>query len=188
MTPGGACATDTWLQVAELAGAHGVQGDVRLRPLTERAESLAALGPLHLGRAGRRVEVRLLRPLAQGWAARVSGVDTREAAQALAGQGLFVPRDALPEPADSDSFYLADLAGLAVEDAQGARLGELVGVADFGAGDLLELRLEAPVQGFGRSVLLPFERALVPKVDIAGGRVVVDLAAWLRRNGEDEGG
>jgi len=187
VTPGGSRAVGSWLQVAELAGAHGVKGDVRLRPLTERPEGIAGLKPLHLGPGGRTVDVRLLRPLGQGWAARVSGVDSREAAQALVGQGLYVSRETLPEPEDADSFYLADLAGLEVEDTGGGRLGELVGVADFGAGDVLELRLDSPVPGFGRSVLLPFERDLVPDVDIAGGRIVVDLDAWLRRNGGDEG-
>ena len=82
---------------------------------------------------------------------------------------LLVPRDRLP-PAAADEYYHADLIGLAAEDTHGRPLGTVIAVHDFGAGDLLEI---VP-QGGGETRLLPFTAAVVPQVDIAAGRIVLD--------------
>ena len=111
---------------------------------------------------GRSFGVRLLRPIAGAFAARLTGVATREAAEALKGTRLYAPRDRLPALAD-DEFYHADLIGLAVVDTGGAPLGTVRAVLDHGAGDILEIaRPGAP------DLLLPFTRAAVPTVDLAG--------------------
>jgi 16S rRNA processing protein RimM len=87
----------------------------------------------------------------------------------LRGTRLYAPRTALPALPD-DEFYHADLLGLTALDTGGAELGKIAAVLNHGAGDLLELR--GP--GLKGSVLVPFTRAIVPTVDLATGRIIID--------------
>lgn len=158
------------LCLAAIAGAHGVRGLVKLKTFTEVPESVAAYGPLS-DEAGRRSFSLTLKGKAKDLLlAAIEGVETREAAQALRGTRLYVERSRLPEPEDPEEFYVADLIGLAAETAAGERLGRISDVADHGAGPILEVTPED-----GPVFDLPFVRAVVPTVDIAAGRVVVEL-------------
>ena len=152
-----------------IAGAFGVRGEVRLKSFTATPEDIAAYGPLSTEDGARRFEVTLTGQTKGALTARLSGVPTREAAEALRGTRLYVPRDVLPELPE-DEFYHADLVGLEVFDTGGARLGRVRAVHDHGAGDLLEIH--AP--GLRQTALLPFTRAAVPTVDLAAGRIVAD--------------
>lgn len=165
--------------VAEIAGAHGVEGLVRLIPHTERAESLESLEGLRLGESGRACCVRLVKPLKRGWAVRIEGIESREEAAARSGEMLTAPRESLEATDDAESYFQADLIGAGVVGPGGERLGIVRTVSNFGAGDLLELELDAPVRDFGRSMLLPFDRRYVREVDTGDGRITVDLDRWL---------
>jgi 16S rRNA processing protein RimM len=145
---------------------------VRLKSFTADPKSIAAYGPL-FGEGRRSILLESVRPAA-GEApdlliARVEGVTSREAAEALNRVRLFVARERLPPP-EEDEFLLADLIGLAVETVSGEVLGTVLAVPNYGGGDLLEI---APAAG-GASALLPFTKAFVPRVDPAARRVVVD--------------
>ena len=153
--------------VGAIAGAFGVRGEVRLKSFCAEPAAIATYGPL-LAEDGRSYSVSLGPPVTNGISARLSGIDTREAAEALRGQRLYVDRDRLPALPD-DEFYHADLIGLEVRDAGGALLGRVAAVLNHGAGDLLEVR---PPQG--AAILLPFTRAVVPTVDLTAGRIVAD--------------
>ncbi|MEM9049501.1 MAG: ribosome maturation factor RimM [Pseudomonadota bacterium] len=156
--------------VGAVAGAYGVQGAVRLKSFCAEPEAIGAYGPLQT-EAGARFSVTLSGPIAGGLSARLSGVATREAAQALKGTRLYVPRSRLPSLPE-DEFYHADLIGLIVQDSGGQVIGRVRAIADHGAGDVMEIAgppLRTPL-------LLPFTRAFVPSVDLAAGRVVVDLS------------
>ena len=155
--------------VGAIAGAFGVRGEVRLKSFCAEAADIAAYGPLTTEDGGRSFDVTLTRPVASGFAARLAGVMTKEAADGLRGQRLFAPRGALPSLPD-DEFYHADLLGLSARDTGGAELGKIAAVLNHGAGDILELRGPA-LKG---SVLVPFTRAIVPTVDLASGRVIID--------------
>ena len=155
--------------VGAVAGAFGVRGEVRLKSFCTRPEDIASYGPLETEDGARRFEVALVKPVTNGFAARLSGVATKEAADALRGTRLYAGRDALPALGD-DEFYHADLIGLEVRDTGGALLGHVRAVHDHGAGDLLEVH--GP--GLKQTVLLPFTRAVVPTVDLAAGRIVAD--------------
>jgi 16S rRNA processing protein RimM len=153
--------------VGAVAGGFGVHGEVRLKSFCAEPAAIAAYAPL-LTEDGRSFGVKLLRPIPGAFAARLTGVATREAAEALKGTRLYAPRDRLP-PLPEDEFYHADLIGLAVFDAGGAPLGTVRAVLDHGAGDILEIaRAGAP------DLLLPFTRAAVPTVDLAARRIVAD--------------
>lgn len=173
--------------VAMLNGAHGIRGDVRIRPYTEDPHLLERFDAVYLGDGTDTVTVRLLHALRGGWAARITGVATREDAERLRGSELFVTRDALEDmspPDDPDSFFLIDLVGLAAVTPTGDSLGTVVAVPDFGAGDLLELTLDQAVPAYGKSVLLPFKQRYVPDINLETGQMTVDLDAWLEQQSD----
>lgn len=154
-----------------MVGAHGVRGLVKIKAFTERPEDVAAYGPVSDRRGQRRWRLEVTGP-APGKRdvvlAQVEGVADRDAAQALHGTEIYVDRAALPALEEEETFYHADLIGLRVEDAAGRTLGRVKAVENYGAGDVLEV--EGPD---GQNLLLAFTRAVVPQVDIAGGRLVV---------------
>lgn len=155
--------------VGAIAGAFGVRGEVRLKSFTAIPEDIASYAPLESEDGTRSFSVTVTRQVKNGLAARLSGITTKEEADALRGTQLFVPRDRLPSLPD-DEFYHTDLIGLEVTDTGGAPLGKVLSVINNGADDLLEL--SAP--GQKQTVLLPFTKAVVPTVDLAQGRIVAD--------------
>jgi len=156
--------------VAQIGAPHGIRGEVRLRSFIEDPMALAHYGALEAEDGSRALTLEVLRPAKNSLVARFAGVTDRKAAAELRNVKLYIPRARLPEPED-ETYYHGDLIGLAVVDPDGAAVGTICGVQNFGAGDLLEI---APASG-GPSVLLPFTKALVPAVDIPGGRIVVEM-------------
>jgi 16S rRNA processing protein RimM len=156
--------------LGHIAGAHGIRGEVLIKTYTEAPENVGAYGPLSDESGVRTFNLKSARATARGVVARLQGVDDRNAAEALKGIALYIERDRLPAAADGE-FYHADLIGLAAVDGDGNPLGEIVAVQNYGAGDLLEIRLE----GSSKTELVPFTDATVPEVDIAARRVVVIL-------------
>jgi 16S rRNA processing protein RimM len=156
--------------VARVGAAHGTGGEVRLWPHTTRAADVAAYGPLQTADGVRVLEIQSLRPGKECLIARFKGVTDRAAAEKLCNTDLYVPRDRLPEP-EPDEFYHADLIGLHADDAAGRKVGTVVAVHNFGAGDILEI---AP-EGGGETLMHPFSASAVPSVDIAAGHIVIVL-------------
>jgi 16S rRNA processing protein RimM len=145
--------------------------EVRLWVFTEDPAAIGEYGPLQ-SEDGRSFEIAGMRAAKDHFVVRLKGVADRNAAETLTNVKLYVDRDRLPAAEDEDTYYHADLVGLAAVTAGGDTLGTVVGVHNFGAGDLLEIR---PPRG--QSVLIPFTAACVPEVDIARQRVVVDPPA-----------
>lgn len=160
--------------VGAIAGSFGVQGEVRLKSFCSDPEAIADYGPLYSEDGTKSFKVKLTRPVAGGLGARISGVETKEQADALKGVSLYVDRAKLPSLPD-DEFYHADLIGLEARDTGGVLLGRVTAVHNHGAGDLLEIA--GP--GLKASLLLPFTLAAVPTVDLSAGRVVIDLPEGL---------
>lgn len=155
--------------VGAIAGAYGVNGELRIKSYCARAEDIETYAPLSDESGSRHFHLALIRPIKNGFAARITEVSTKEQADALKGTQLFARRDQLPSLAD-DEFYYADLIGLAVYDSGGVRLGQVKSVQNHGAADLLELQLSTSAT----TALLPFTQATVPLVDLAAGRIIVD--------------
>lgn len=153
--------------VGAIAGAFGVRGEVRLKSFCAVAEDIATYGELTSEDGRRRFAVKLTRPVNGGLGARLSGIETKEQADALKGVTLWAERAALPSLPD-DEFYHADLIGLEVMDTGGATLGRVRAIYDHGAGDILE------VYGPAGVLLIPFTKAAVPTVDLAARRIVAD--------------
>jgi 16S rRNA processing protein RimM len=159
---------DDLVLLGRVSDAHGLKGEVKIASFTANPLDLAAYGPLTAA-SGARFEVLEIRGFKAGTViARLKGVSDRDAAEALKGTELFVPRAALPETDDGE-FYHSELIGLAATSPEGEKLGEIVGVHNFGAGDLLEVR--PPERG--ATWLVPFTEARVPEVDVRAGRVVI---------------
>jgi len=150
-----------------IVGAHGVRGLVRIKSFTADPGNLTAYGPLGDEAGTRTFTVSVVGRAKGVLLARIEGVDNRTAAEVLRGTRLYVDRAALPPPQEEE-YYHADLIGLAACDPQGAPLGRVAAVHNYGAGDVLEIAGEA-----GHSLLVPFTRATVPQIDIPGGRIVV---------------
>lgn len=156
------------LCVGAISGSYGVKGEVRLKSFCAEPTAIADYGPLYTEDGSRSFTVTLTRPVAGGLGARLSGVATKEEADALRGTSLYVTRDKLPSLPD-DEFYHADLIGLEARDTGGVLLGKVIAVHNHGAGDLLEIG-----GGGVASMLLAFTLATVPTVDLQSGRIVVD--------------
>ena len=154
--------------VGRVAGGFGIKGEVRITTYTEDPMALARYRVLLREDGSPALTLASGRAAKDGLIARVADIADKTAADSLRGLRLYVPRSALPTP-EEDEFYLADLIGLAAETVDGAPLGRVKGVHDFGAGDILELD-----PGDGRAtVMIPFTREAVPEVKIAEGRLVV---------------
>lgn len=157
--------------IGAIAGAFGVTGEVRVKSFCAEPSDIASYGPLYSEDGAREFTLRLTRPVKDGYAARITGISTKEQADALRGTKLFAPRAALPVLPD-DEFYHSDLIGLEAVDTGGAKRGRVAAVHNHGAGDILELR--GAGAGPKGSVLVPFTRAIVPTVDLTARRVVID--------------
>jgi len=155
--------------VARIGAAHGVRGAVKLWTFTEDPFAVKAYGPLTTKDGARQFEVTSAREAKGHLVATLKGVATREEAERLNGIELYVAREKLPDT-DEDEYYHADLIGLAAVNAANEPLGRVVAIHNFGAGDIIEI---APPGG--TTMLLPFTNAVVPSVDVAGGRVVIEL-------------
>jgi len=141
---------------------------VRIKSFTEEPEDVARYGPLTDETGVRRFELRLIGAAKGVVVARLSGIVDRNQAEALRGLRLYLPRSALPQTEDEE-YYHADLIGLEAVLGDGTPVGQVRAIHDFGAGDTLELaRPGAP------PVMVPFTRAVVPSVELAAGRLVLD--------------
>jgi len=148
--------------LAAIAGAHGISGEVRLKLFAASADSLKRHKQV---RVGERILTLASLKGDRILVARFAEISDRNAAEALRGHLLTVPRSALP-PLKEGEYYHSDLIGLPCESEAGEPLGRVVAVEDFGAGDLLEI--EKPD---GRRTMVPFRDGVA---DLAGGRIVLD--------------
>jgi 16S rRNA processing protein RimM len=166
------------LYVGIVTGPHGVQGAMRIKSFTEVPEDIARYGPVEDETGRRRFEVTLCGAAKGVLLARLSGVEDRDQAEALRGLRLYLPRAVLPQT-ELEEYYHADLIGLEAVLGDGTPVGRVRAIYDFGAGDTLELaRPDAP------PLLVPFTRAIVPVVEPAQGRLVLEPPPGLLDDGK----
>jgi 16S rRNA processing protein RimM len=167
--------------VAQIGGAHGLRGEVKLKSFTADPMALTGYGPLTTEDGSATFEIEAVRAAKDHLIARFRGVDDRDTAERLANVRLFVARERLP-PLAAEEFYHADLIGLTAVTADGSEVGTVVAVHDFGAGDIIELQPRAG----GTNIMLPFTAAFVPSVDLANRRIVVAPLEAAPENGGSE--
>ncbi len=167
--------------VATFSSAHGVKGALRLKSFTENPDDVARFNQLQSEDTQTIYDIEIVSHTGKGeLIVRVEGVETREAAELLKGERLYVSRNELPE-AGEEEFYHADLIGLTVKTTSGKTVGTVRAVFDFGAGDMLEI---LPKEG--ALIMVPFTRKVVPIVDLAKGRVVIDPPEGLLSDGKNK--
>ena len=155
--------------VGVIVGAHGIKGEVKLKSFTSEPLSIGRYGPLQSA-SGLSFEITKLNSAQDDFIASLKGVSDRNKAETLKGIELFVARDKLPK-LKTHEIYAHDLMGLDVVLGNGSKLGKLVGMPNYGAGDLLEVALE----GNSETVLIPFTSAFVPQDDFSNGKIIVNL-------------
>jgi 16S rRNA processing protein RimM len=166
--------------LGHVTGAHGIRGDVTVRSHTADPADLDAYGPLSDEEGLSPLTITRLRPGPKGTVVHFADVEDRSAAEALRGRALCVERSALP-PAEDGAFYHVDLIGLDALTPSGEPIGQIVAVENFGAGDLLEIKLIAT----GETEYVPFTDACVPSVDLAAGRAVVVMPETTEAQEQD---
>ncbi len=154
--------------LGEIAGVHGIRGDVLVRSYTAEPGAIATYGPLSDKAGTKRYALKVVRVTDKGIVARIAGITDRTTAEKLRGTELYVERAKLPA-AEASEYYHADLIGLRALDPDGTELGRIVAVQNFGAGDLLELQ---PIPA-APTEFIPFEDQWVPSVDLDSGTVVI---------------
>ncbi len=159
------------LLMGRIGAAHGIKGEVRIQSFADEPLALVNYRTFSTNRPGLTITIDSARATTNVLVARLKGVTDRSAAEKLNGVELYVERDRLPETEDEDDFYLADLIGLEARGVDGAVLGRVLAVPNYGAGDILEIG-PAGISG-GETLLVPFTREAVPEVQVAKGYVVV---------------
>ena len=154
--------------VGRIAGAHGVQGLIRINSYTEDPMDVAAYGPVTDENGERMFELQVKRMTKTQVVARIKGVMDRNAAEALQGLRVYILREVMP-PTEDDEFYCEDLVGLSAETVDGKSLGNVLSLQEFGAGEMLEIGRRR-----GGTMLVPFTKDIVPRVDLEAKRVVID--------------
>jgi len=160
--------------MAEIVGVHGIKGVVKLKLFGDNPAALTDYAPLCDSSAKKTFKLLSLTQHGNVYLAEIEGVKDRTAAERLRGTRLFLPRAELPDLKTDKTFYHADLIGLAAKDASGAPMGRVVTVANFGAGDLLEIK---PLKG--ASYYLPFTDACVPHIDTAKKEITIAVPPGL---------
>ena len=155
--------------VGVITGAHGIKGEVKLKSFTSEPLSIGRYGPLQSA-SGQRFEITKLKAAKDDFIASLKSVNDRNEAEMPKGIELFVAREKLPK-LEAYETYAHDLMGLDVVLENGGTLGKLVGMPNYGAGDLLEVA----VDGNSETVLIPFTNAFVPQNDFTNGKIIVNL-------------
>ena len=163
------------IRVARIGAAHGGRGEVKLWPFTQDPMAVADYGPLETEDGARRFEIETLRAAKDHLVARLKGIGDRDAAETLRNTDLFVSRDKLPPIDEDDTYYHADLVGMAAVSPDGVPLGNVTAIHNFGAGDLIEIATTAG----GEPLLLPFTETTVPNIDMALRQVTVVLPSVI---------
>ncbi|MBI1328179.1 MAG: 16S rRNA processing protein RimM [Alphaproteobacteria bacterium] len=154
------------IQIAKIAGAHGIKGLVKLAVYLEDARDIESYNPV-TDAQGKNYEIKLKNSTGKFWLAEVSGVTDRNKAEELAGTSLFIPRSALPDVEEGDILH-ADLIGMKVEDTKGNIIGTVRDIKNFGAGDLLDI---------GNKTMLPLNAQFYDEIDTGKGVFKINEAA-----------
>ena len=154
--------------MAEIVGVHGIRGMVKLKVFSDNPDSLTDGAPL-CDSDGKPYKLSKIAPHGNIWLAQVVGLTDRTLAEKLRGTKLYRKRETLPELKKKDTYYQADLIGMAALLPDKSSLGTVIAIANFGAGDLLEIK---PAKG--QTFYVPFTNAVVPHVDVKTKTLTVD--------------
>ena len=168
-----------WICVGVVATSHGVKGAVKITTFTESKSGIKSFSNLFLGNRFDPVKIIFGSQTPTGYIATLSCAANREEAMQYKGVKIFAKRDDLPKIEDEETFYHIDLEGLTAVDLSGKKMGKVVKVQNYGAGDLIELLLLEKVQSIGKSPLIPFLKVYFPEINLKEGTMQVDMDQWM---------
>ncbi len=154
--------------LGKIVGVHGIRGEVKVKSYTASDKDIARYGELEDKVGTYHFSLQITGRSKDLLRAKIKGVDDRTAAEALIGAELYAPRGILPELSTEEEYYETDLVGLKVLDIEKSEVAEVIGFYNFGAGDILEIRLKN-----GRSEMLPFNKGYVPEINLTDGYIIV---------------
>lgn len=162
-------ARDDLLLVGQFTVPHGIRGQLKLFAVTNRPEHLSRVKTIFVGDELTPYKlVRAAEHKAALMIVTVGGVDTREAAEALRGQDVYI-RQSDAAPLEADEYFLHDLPGLRVETVAGETIGTVKEVIETGANEVLVV-----TRPEGGEALIPMIKDVVKQLDVAGGLIVVE--------------
>lgn len=169
--------------LGKIVGVHGVRGEVKVKSFTVVDKNIAAYGALEDKDAERHFELKVTGHSKDLLRVKITGVEDRTTAETLIGTELYAPRGVLPELKAEEIYYEADLVGLKVLDEQKAEVAKVIGFYNFGAGDILEIKLKD-----GRSEMLPFNKGYVPEINLDEGYIIVAATGMVFLEDEEDSG
>ncbi len=167
--------------LGQITGAHGIRGEVKVRSYTANDRDIVSYGVLSDEKGEKRFSIKVVGRSKDDLRVKIAGCDDRNQAEALKGTKLYVERDALPQ-AGNEEYYQTDLVGLEVRNSAGVKQGKVEAFYNFGAGDIIEVRLGQKTE------MLPFTKAFVPEINIKDGYIIVEEPVSDSADGDvDEG-
>ena len=167
--------------LGKIVGVHGIKGEVKVKSYTAVDKDIAAYGTLEDNSGKQHFELKVTGHSKDLLRVKIKGVDDRNLAETLIGKELYAARGVLPDLKAEEVYYEADLIGLKVLDEQNNEVAKVIGFYNFGAGDILEIKLKT-----GQSEMLPFNKGYVPVINLEEGYIIVASLA-MRFLEDDEG-
>ena len=168
--------------LAVLTQPHGVSGRIKVKSFTEPADEFAQ-HPHLTDEAGNPIKLKITGHTQGLPVVSIEGVTRREQAELLRGKKLGVLRTEMPELQVPNRFYTDDLIGMEVVDLAGAFFGNVAAVANYGAGDILDI-----ARAGGKREMFAFTHATFPTVDALARRIVIDPPVVLGAKNDSEDG
>lgn len=167
--------------LGKIVGVHGIKGEVKVKSYTAVDKDIAAYGTLEDVSGNEHFELKVTGHSKDLLRVKIKGVDDRTLAETLIGKELYAARGVLPELKAEEVYYEADLIGLKVLDEKNNEVAKVIGFYNFGAGDILEIKLKK-----GQAEMLPFNKGYVPVINLEEGYIIVASLA-MRFLEDDEG-
>lgn len=173
--------TADWIELAVITQPHGVKGQVKVKSFSDPEDGFARYSNLTDDK-GNAITLRIVGTAQGQLIVAIDGIPDRTAAELWRGRKLGVPKQALKEVDNAARFYISDLEGMAVVSPEGAPMGHVSGVANYGAGDLLEI-----TDLNGRNEFYSFTDANFPAIDYVARRITFTPPDILGSREEEEG-
>ena len=154
--------------LGKIVGVHGIKGEVKVKSFTAVDKDIAKYGALNDKNNQQTYEIKVTGHSKDLLRVKIKGIDDRTVAETLIGTELYAPRCVLPELKTEEVYYETDLVGLKVLDEQKNEVAKVIGFYNFGAGDILEIKLKS-----GRAEMLPFNKGYVPEINLEEGYIIV---------------
>lgn len=165
-----------------IVGVHGIRGEVKVKSFSDDEKNLVRYGEVCDECGNKTFSLKIVGHSKDLLRVKIKGVDDRTTAETLIGTGFYIKRNSLPELKD-DEFYHTDLIGLNAQNKNGDILGKVNALYNFGAGDILEVRLND-----NSLEMVPFTSAFVPEINIKNGYIIVEMMQFAADEGEENEG